>query len=244
MTTSSELADKPETLARYREHVVAERNSGRSASWAKARLDKTRLFCEWLVANRYMRKLPLAIGRGWSKVGTDEPSPQYLTLTQVRKLWKLADDRLKLASALGLNCGYRAKDIQTLESSMIDLKAGVIRRQRSKTGAAQIHCLWKVTKDLLREHLENNSKPFAVGWSNISKELTALIAEAGIEDRTAKAMRSTGAQFIEQATGGKLPHVVDQYLAHTDKRTAKHYREQELEELFAAIRAVEIRLKL
>ena len=53
--------------------------------------------------------------------------------------------------------------------------------------------------------------------------------------RTAKSFRSTGAQELERIVLGTAPHVVDQYLAHGDKKLARHYREQELTALFEAL---------
>ncbi len=53
--------------------------------------------------------------------------------------------------------------------------------------------------------------------------------------RTAKSFRSTGAQELERIVRGTTPHVVYQYLAHGDKKPARHYREEELAALFEAL---------
>lgn len=231
-------------VADYRDHIIEEMNERElSKAWAKGRLDKARLFCEYLVKNAYLTTLPRPIDRHWSRVGKDDPTPTFFSLDEIHRLWEEADDRMKLVMVLGLNAGYRAEDIRTLERDAMDFGRGEIRRQRSKTKAAQAHKLWPVTKALLKDHVANTpgKLPFGKGYSNISRELTAFVdtvlTKEKNEDprRTAKSFRSTGAQELERIVLGTAPHVVDQYLAHGDKKLARHYREQELTALFEAL---------
>lgn len=231
-------------VADYREHIIEEMNErDLSKGWAKGRLDKARLFCEYLAKNAYITVLPRSIDRHWSRVGVDDPSPTYFTLDEIRMLWEAADDRMKLAMALGLNCGYRAADIRTLKRTDINLEQGEIRRQRNKTKSAQAHKLWPATRALLEAHMQSvpDTLLFEKGYSNISRELTAFVDKVLTTEknkdprRTAKSFRSTGAQQLENIVLGSAPHVVDQYLAHGDKKLAKHYREQELTALYEAL---------
>lgn len=215
----------------------------RSKGWAKGRLDKARLFCGYLVKNGYLSAMPRPIDGQWSRVGKDDPSPTFFSLPEIHALWEAADDRLRLAMALGLNAGYRAADIRTLQRGEIDLKRGEIKRQRSKTKAAQAHKLWPITKSLLKAHLDRvpDELPFGKGYSNISRDLTAFVDKVLTKEkneaprRTAKSFRSTGAQELERIVLGLAPHVVDQYLAHGDKKLARHYRDQELSALYDAL---------
>jgi integrase len=247
-----DLDARQSVLSEYREAVIEERiEEEYSAAWAKARLDKCRLFCEFLIERQYLSQLPRGIGRHWSRVGTDLPSPTHLTVNECRKLWKDADDRIKTAIALGLNCGYRQSDIVTLKRDEIDLEKREIRRQRHKTQAAQVHGLWDVTYDILEAELKrhNQTLVFGRGWTNISREVSNYIRgmlgdENDETKRTAKSLRSTGSQMIETVLGHSMPHVVDQYLGHTDKRMARHYRAAELSDLFAAIKEAEHRFAL
>ena len=231
-------------VADYRDHVIEEMNErDLSKSWAKGRLDKARLFCEYLVKSAYLTTLPRAIDRHWSRVGKDDPNPTFFSLEEIHAMWKEADPRMKLVMALGLNAGYRAEDIRTLERDAVDFGRGEIRRQRSKTKAAQAHKLWPATKALLEDHAKNTPDDllFGKGYSNISRELTAFVDKVLTKEknedprRTAKSFRSTGAQELERIVLGTAPHVVDQYLAHGDKKLARHYREQELTALFEAL---------
>ena len=231
-------------VADYREYVIEEMNEKeRSRAWGKGRLDKARLFCEYLVKNAYLTAVPRGIDRHWSRVGTDDPSPTFFSIEEVRKLWDAADDRIRLVIALGLNAGYRQADLRTLRLGEIDLNRGEIRRQRGKRNTAQAHKLWPVTRKLLEAHLDAypDDLPFGTGYSNISRQLTAFVdstlkTENNTDPRrTAKSFRSTGAQELERIVLGTAPHIIDQYLAHGDKKLAKHYREQELAALYDAL---------
>ncbi|MBL4697527.1 MAG: hypothetical protein JKX70_01700 [Phycisphaerales bacterium] len=232
------------TVSDYREYIIEEMNEHeRSKAWAKGRLDKARLFCEYLSKNGYLSAMPRAIDRHWSRIGVDDPSPTFFSLEEITTLWEAAGDRMKLMMALGLNCGYRAADIRTVERNEINLKQSEILRQRRKKNTAQAHKLWPVTKRLLAAHLKAvpDDRPFTKGFSNISKQITAFIdATIGEENntdsrRTAKSYRSTGAQQLEHIVLGSAPHLIDQYLAHGDKKLAKHYRKEDLTSLYKAL---------
>jgi hypothetical protein len=85
---------------------------------------------------------------------------------------------------------------------------------------------------------EANGDPFAVGYSNISRELTEFMEETVPQDpdkRTAKSLRSTGANELEKLLKGEHPRIVDQYLAHGDRKIAKHYRKEDTAALFDAL---------
>ena len=242
--TTADLDAHEHIWGSYRDDLLEQKQTEkRSAAWLKGRLRVAKLWAEWLVERGYLAKMPRSIGRSWSRAGTDAPSPTFLSIAECRKIFKAADDRLKLAVALGLNCGYRASDIQSLRREHFFPRKREIIRQRNKTGTAQRHRLWKATAELLKEQFEKSDEPFASGWSNIARETTELIDSAipgnadaeGSNRRTGKSLRSTGAQAIEKATGGTMPHVVDQWLAHGDKRLAKHYRKEELAPLYRAI---------
>ena len=244
LQTTADLDAHEHIWGAYRDDLVEQRQTlSRSAAWLKARLRTAKLWAEWLVERGFLARMPRSIGRSWNRAGSDAPSPTFLTIRECRAVFAAADARLKLAVALGLNAGYRASDLQSLRQEHIDLTNGEIVRQRNKTGSAQRHKLWKVTACLLQEACASGGEPFERGWSNIAKETTELIDDAipnNTEEspagrRTSKSLRSTGAQVIEEVTGGTMPHVVSQWLAHGDKRLAKHYRREELKPLYAAL---------
>lgn len=128
-----DLEANSRALSDYREYIIEEMNEHeRSKAWAKGRLDKARLFCEYLSKNGYLSAVPRAIDRHWSRVGVDGPSPTFFSLEEITTLWEAADDRMKLMMTLGLNCGYRSADIRTIERNEISLKQSEILRQRRK----------------------------------------------------------------------------------------------------------------
>lgn len=240
ITTTAQLEKASAVIAQYRDEWINKiSNNDCSKSVARRMLLGARQFVEWMLSREYISRMPPAITRQWTAVGTDEASPTYLTPKECRKLFKHADDRIKLAIALGLNCGYRQSDMRSLKRADIDLQAGTIKRQRHKTGKAQAHKLWPVTLQLLKDHLaKTQGDPFAQGWSNISKELTAyMLSQVSQEphQRSAKSLRSTGAQELEKLLEGKQPRVVQQYLGHADKAIAKHYRDEDTRPLFEAL---------
>lgn len=58
---------------------------------------------------------------------------EHLEVNEARRILAAADDRLKLYLSLALLCGMTAKDMADLRHSEVNLKKGVITRQRSKT---------------------------------------------------------------------------------------------------------------
>lgn len=242
ITTTQDLEANWRAVSDYREELIEECNENEfSKAWLKGRLDKARLLCEYLVKQGYLSVLPRGIDRHWSRVGTDDPSPTFLSVKEIRLLWEKADDRMKLIMVLFLNCGYRAADLRTLKRDEIDLRKKQILRQRGKKKTAQAHRLWPVTIKLLRAHQKTvpDDRPFFTGYSNTSKRVNQFI-DQHIEDnedprRTSKSFRCTGTQELERLVLGTAPHLIDQYLAHGDKRLARHYRIEELTGLFNAL---------
>lgn len=241
--TSADLDGCPRALADYRDSIF-EQLGERSSGWARKHLDSPRQFVEWMTKRSYLSALPRSIGRDWLAVGKDEPNPTFLTPAEIETLIVEAEsDEILLAVLLGLNCGYRESDIISLRASDIDLEAGEIRRTRNKTGALQCHRLWSPTTELLRPWAESGEEYPLAEFNRISLSLTSYMDEVlpgnselpyG-ERRTAKSLRSTAAQLVEQVTGGEAPHLVSQMLGHADHSMSKHYRRANFAALYAVI---------
>lgn len=237
--TSADLESCPRALGDFRDGVV-ERLEEMSSGWARKQLDGPRLFCEWMVERGYLSALPRSITRRWLQVGKDEPNPTFFTASEINMLLARApDDDLKLAILLGINCAYRESDIVSLLPNDIDLKASEIRRTRHKTGAVQCHKLWPQTTSLLAAQVERG------GFEQlryVSSRLTQFIddtidgnAEDGERRRTAKSLRSTAAQWVEDLTDGSAPHLVSQMLGQKDPSVRQHYRRANYSALFDVI---------
>lgn len=210
-----------------------------SRSTARKMLLYARQFLEWLYGREYLSRMPPCVGKKWASVGKDEVTPAHLTVDECRLLFAKADERKRLFMALGLNAGYRQGDMRSLKREDIDMTNGVILRQRHKTGKAQAHKLWPVTLDLLKSRLSAvEGDPFKSGWSNASRETTEFmqgIVSQSPQKRTAKSLRSTGANELEKLLESKHPRLVGQYLAHADRAIAKHYRDEDTAGLFEAL---------
>ena len=237
--TSADLEACPRALADFRDSVV-ERLEEMSSGWARKQLDGPRLFCEWMVERGYLSALPRSITRRWLQVGKDEPNPTFFAASEIKLLLERATDHeIKLAILLGINCAYRESDIVSLQPSDIDFKTSEIRRTRHKTGAVQCHKLWPQTASLLAVQIERG------GFEQlryISNRLTRFIdemiegnAEDGAQRRTAKSLRSTAAQWVEDLTDGGAPHLVSQMLGQKDPSVRQHYRRANYTALFEVI---------
>lgn len=237
--TSADLEACPRALGAFRDSVV-EQLEEMSKGWARKQLDGPRQFCEWMVERGYLSALPRSLTRRWMRVGKDEPNPTFFSVGEIKLLLeKAADDEIKLAILLGINCAYRESDIVSLQPGDIDLVANEIRRTRHKTGAVQCHKLWPQTASLLKAKIERG------GFEQlryISNRLTRYIdetiagnADAGDRRRTAKSLRSTAAQWVEDLTNGNAPHLVSQMLGQRDPSVRQHYRKANFTALFEVI---------
>lgn len=244
VVTAVQFEQASSIIAGYRDSWVQKINAGDcSHSTAKKSLLGARQFVDWMVENQHISRMPPSIGRKWTAVGVDEVDPKFLTVEECRTLFKDAPHKLKLPFLLGLNCGYREVDIRSLKREFIDIDKGVILRQRHKSkkkvGKPQAHKLWPITLRYLKEHLEQvEVEPFAKGYSNLSMNLTDYIKKKVPQDpdiRTAKSLRSTGAEEIGKIAGSHNPKVVTQYLAQGDMAMAKHYRNEDTVALFDAL---------
>ena len=148
------------------------------------------------------------------------------------------------------NCGYLPSDIGTLRSEHLDLKKGVINRERHKSGNPQVHRLWPETLELINKHrkdIPENSLLFRSptglalwrdgnGDKLISKRFkeACLLAKVKLNGRNFRHLRATGANLIEQANA-ESPQLASQYLAHSVGGVKQHYTLPAFEPMFKAL---------
>lgn len=240
--TTAQLEQASAVVAEFRDDWLSKIENGASKSMARRMLLGSKQFTEWMLSREYISKMPPAINRRWSSVGKDEAKPTYLTVAETRKLFKAAPIRLKLPILLGINAGYRVSDLLSLKRTDCDMEKGIIARQRHKTGKAQCHKLWDISKRYLQAQLdETDGDPFAKGYTNISKELTEFMQQQVSQTpdkRTAKTLRATGANELEKLLKGKDGKTVSQYLSHQDSTVAKYYRDSDTQTLFESLDAL------
>ncbi len=228
-----------EVIADFKTKIVGEVEGGRKPSTARADLVAARQFIRWLWKEHALKDLPRNLSELEIRVEYT-PIPAF-TEKQVRTLFNGATGLLKCAIALAVNCGYNQKDLSDLQRDEVDLRAGRIVRKRSKTGAYSNHKLWDVTVQLLKENmvqknptgrvfLRDDGNPLIVPSRDdadrmtgartdiISGQFTRLRDKVLPDDkRTFRALRSTGATFVERITKG----VEDLFLAHKPSTVAK-----------------------
>ena len=253
--TSSDLEACPRALAEYRDSIVSQQPE-KSAGWARKNLDGPKHFAAWLVARGYLSAMPRSITADWMSVGVDDPHPTFFSDDELRLLWSSTDDpELRVGLILGMNCAYREADILSLRAAEIEVAKREIVRVRNKTrrfgGVPQCHRLWTTTIETVRPWLErsHDGHPFA-RFRYLSDRLTQYIdatvpgnAEMPYgERRTAKSIRSTASQMVEDLTEGDAPHLVKQMLGDRDPGISKHYRRQNYTALYAVIDSMEKRL--
>ena len=147
---------------------------GMSRSTVKKRLDDVRdwlLWCERIGAvtglPRYLlddfNKLKAVKNADPDAIENGSNGVAVFTVAEIRQLWALATDRMRLYLALALNCGYTQIDISSLRWEHYDAENHTLNRARHKTmhhatkpnGEAnphytrQVHRLWPVTEKLL-----------------------------------------------------------------------------------------------
>lgn len=238
--TSAQLDKAAATVAEYRDSWLEKIKAGDSSKGlARRMLLGARQFMDWMHGRNYIARMPTATMKGWANVGTDQPKKAFLTIAETRKLYKKADARLRIGLLLGLNCGYRLVDIRSLKRSEINLEEGIIDRKRHKTSAPQLHKLWPETIVALKVQLNAvDGDPFATGWSNISRELTAFM-KANVpqkpKPRTAENLRDTGANELDKLLQSKHPRMIGRYLGQQDRQIARHYRDEDTTAYFQAL---------
>ncbi|WP_207395162.1 tyrosine-type recombinase/integrase [Bremerella alba] len=234
-------------------------DGGISAVTAKKRLGTLKRFIEWAYERKHLDRLPRTI-RTYAKIRLPDPAPLFYTPEEVKAIWNKTTQRTHLYIALGLNCGYTQKDIATLTHEMIDWETGIVRRKRHKTlgrgksAALQVHKLWPITLELLKEETQSktglvlvgeNGKPLYTesikedgnlsGTDVIRLAFNRAKKQAKIEDsRGFKHFRKSAANEIEKRFQN-APHLSSLFLAHSEVSVKKHYVESHYDLLFEAL---------
>lgn len=227
-----------------------------SGETARKRLATVARVIRWGYKRRYVAEMPRNLDREFAAVPVPEATPNYLSVDEVREVFLNASIRTRLYILLGLNCGYTQKEIATLEHAHVDWDTGVITRKRPKTSKPQVHRLWPSTLKLLKAEATPGPKGLvllgAKGNPLIVQEVrpdgmlrhndTIRLAYARVVKKLGhkglkwafKTLRKTGCDLIAREYQ-KYPHVVDQYLAHGEKKMARHYCDEHFELLFEAL---------
>ncbi len=136
-------------LMAYRGYLSQQLGDGQyTAHTANDKLKFAAQFIRWAYEQRVLAELPRSLEKfvhRFPVVKEGHPLP----LIDIRKLWKMASPRLRCFIALGLNCGFKNKDITSLDAGQLD--SGRLIGWRSKTKVPMNYKLWPVTWELIQQ---------------------------------------------------------------------------------------------
>ncbi|GAA4424662.1 hypothetical protein GCM10023155_10960 [Bremerella cremea] len=229
-------------LSHYRAHAQNEAKSGRTL---KKRLATLAKWMHWLADENFLETLPKDLTR-YAKVKTLGGGPkEFFTVDQVKRLYSVANERMKLWILLGLNAGLTQREIATLDAGMINWETGVLERPRNKTGELTRARLWPVTLNKLKEQRTASGSPLLVTASGqplvVDREVDGAVSrtdtiggrfnklriKVGVSSPF-KAFRKTGADFIEE----RQSELTSFYLSHATQGTKAYYVRQHFDRLF------------
>lgn len=234
-------------LGKYRLLLLQRQRAGKyAANTVNDKLKFLRQFIKWCYECRVLHELP----RSLEKVSKNVPvqkGGQPLTKAQVRKLYRQADERMRAWITLGLNCGFKNRDIAELRGR--DIRSGRLMTLRHKTQVPMNMKLWPLTQRLIGRtrqgdgdadllYVNREGQPVTRDRSdNLGAAFRKLASAAG-GDATFQQLRDTGAEFVRtwnrergQADGA----LVQLYLAHKDSSTAQFYVSQAPEDVRAPV---------
>lgn len=228
-------------LRSYRTHLDSELTSGRiKPATVSNRVRVLRRFVRWLWKHHHIEEIP----RGLDEICllySQEKKAKIISDSDLEKLWKHSDNKMRAMIALAINCGFYWSEIAQLQGS--HLRSGYIARRRPKTGVPSKHKLWTITENLIETtrtnhgadellYLTREKKPLVhdngTRTDSLHRPWTAVCEEANVK-ATPSQLRDTAATFIE-GVGMKHgnPELVSQFLAHADSRTARWYIDQSI----------------
>ncbi|MCD0462416.1 hypothetical protein [Roseiconus lacunae] len=184
-----------QSLLEFRYHCV-KRVTDRGGSRATARdaFATFKQFLRWMYSTaEVIDKLPRNFEDRSLAIPVELKTPVTISKENLADLLSDCSQRTELYVLLGLNCGYRQKDISSLKPSEVDWSVGTITRKRCKTAMHPntplvTYQLWDRTFELLR-HEGNRSGDNVL----LTERGTPLVANELREDnhvRKADAIKS------------------------------------------------------
>ncbi len=194
-----------ETLTTYRNRQAEQINAQHISHYTgRDRLAAVRQFIRWAWSQEIIDHLPRNIGDRRLGITPPNHKVQHFTIEQIRRMLDEAISRTKLYVSLALNCGMTQKDISDLRRNEVDLKAGTIRRKRSKTHKHKnvpevTYFLWPSTRDLLKKEMARNGE-----LALLNADGNPLVSETIRDDgklRRCDTIRSAFGRLIRKVNG-------------------------------------------
>ncbi len=217
-----------------------------SAVYGTKYMKYARRFIVWVASMGLMQIPPNLHNKGYRFPSSAKPLVTF-TVDEAIKLVEAAPGQLKLHLLLMLNCGFTQSDISSLRHDEIDLKAGMIARQRSKTRVRHgdsvpkvVWTLWPITLELLRKYrsshatlalttergkpwveegLKADGKPYS--RDSIQSNFRHIQKRLG-QSKTLKSFRKTSASLLDDNT--EYGRYAQHFLGHAaDTVAGRHY---------------------
>lgn len=220
-----------EILERYRQICKDEMTaSGWSGHWFNERMKTVRALVSYLAAKRLLSHEPPDIASLTEKYEI-EANPKPIPLAILKAIWKAADDEFRGFMLLGLNCGFRQTEIQSLHHRQLKVISGKMSvvKLRGKTGQPIALPLWESTQKFIKKFGRGEDKLFS--WDDGKTAIAVLYHRMkAIRERVGKTLpkaveysfenyRDTGASFFDTVN----PMLTPLYLGQGDTRQAKQY---------------------
>ena len=149
-------------------------------------------------------------------VATNGNGNPTFSVDEIRQLWQLATDRMRLYLLLGLNCGFTQVDISTLHWNHYDSNNATIDRLRHKTkhhthATRQVFKLWPETNSLLLQ-FANASDGLMLQTETGNELVTRRINEDGSVTETDSirlAFNRLRKQWFKQQVFGDHPELAE-----------------------------------
>ncbi len=247
---STDLSNEKEVeklLTDYRHHLASLVNQNKfKPNTANDKLKFMGQFMKWAYQHHVLKEMPRSLERA-SKHFPVEKGGHPLTAEQIHEIWDEASDRMRCFMCLGLNCGFKNKDVTSLTSDMIE--NGRLIGRRSKTGVLMNYKLWPITVEMIQANRQDRDQSCdallfpnrsgneisTTGISNEFKKVTqraevlsypkAKLKSGNPKYATFEQLRDTSTQLAQQYLMGEGldQSLLQVFLAHKDTSTAAYY---------------------
>jgi integrase len=253
-------------LTAWHAHLIQQMADGEAkASYAHDQLGTIKQFVRWAWENE-LCDMPRNLGSKSLSIPIPSRKPKHLTTEDIQRILAAATDRTRLLIQLMLNTGATAKDLSDLAPDELDIKAGRITRQRSKTRRhgdnvpTVSYTIWPSTINLLKKYREKSGdrvlltakgQPLVRDWIRDDGQVGKVDSVRLAFGRAVKAANKSGAEAEIKATVKMLrataANMLEQhpdhqaitslFLAHSPRSIKeKHYVAANQQQLDAAVK--------
>ena len=173
----------------------------------------------------------------------NEKEELLFTRQEILTILEAARLPIKVATLLGVNCGYGSTDIGELKFKHLDLDNGWATYPRPKTGEKRRCWLWPQTVEALREYLETRPEPASKNdivlvtsnmtslgarfeeskTDNLGQQFSRLLTKLKINGRNKLGFYTLRRTFRTQADGALDTPALNLIMGHYDRSMGARY---------------------